>query len=94
MWWQYFWHRPLLHVGDGLSPKNSEIVSLIVKCGGCEGKVNPASFTFEVDIDDRSCPGCDGSGGQMTCLCGGGGCDKKLTFRCPDCKFYGTIYID
>lgn len=72
----------------------SEIVSLVVKCGGCEKKVEPESFNFEVESDGRSCPGCDGSFDQYTCLCGGENYTKELNFRCPECKFYGTIYVD
>jgi hypothetical protein len=72
----------------------SEVVALIVKCGGCEKEIKPDSFYFEVDVDERSCPGCDGTYGQMTCLCGGSTYTKQLCFTCPECKYYGTIYID
>lgn len=74
----------------------SEIVSLVVKCGGCEKNVEPESFDFEAEGDGTSCPGCDGSGGQYTCLCGGENFTKSLSFQCPlpECNFYGTIYVD
>jgi hypothetical protein len=72
----------------------SEIVSIVIKCGGCDKAVTPESFNFEVDVDERSCPGCDGSYGQMTCLCGGSTYNKELTFQCPECMYYGTIYVD
>jgi hypothetical protein len=68
---------------------SSELVAIIVKCGACEKEVKTENAYFEVD--DNSCPGCDGSGGQYTCLCGGR--NKTIEFTCPECKYYGSIDV-
>lgn len=73
--------------------KKSEIISMVVKCGGCKEHVSPLGLTLEVESDGQSCPGCDGSFGQVTCLCGGETFTKAVEFQCPSCKYYGTIYL-
>lgn len=74
--------------------RESKIVKIIVYCGGCHKEVEPESTYFETESDGRSCPGCDGSRGQLTCLCGGEEITKTLEFQCPKCQYYGTINVD
>ena len=77
-----------------MAAKESKLIKIIVECGACTKQVEPHSTYFEAESDGNSCPGCDGSYGQLTCLCGGANITKSLSFQCPNCSYYGTIYID
>ena len=72
----------------------SRIVKIVIHCGTCDKEVEPKQTYFDTESDGRSCPGCDGSGGQYTCLCGGANITKSLQFQCPNCNFWGTIYVE
>lgn len=71
-----------------------EIVKIIAKCGACEKELDVDKGYFQAESDGMSCPGCDGSRRQLTCLCGGGSITKTFEFRCIHCNYYNSIYID
>ena len=70
----------------------SEVIAIIVKCGGCEATVVAEGATFEVEREDL-CNACQGIEGCLTCFCNGGQGAKSLDFSCPKCKYCGSIEV-
>lgn len=70
---------------------SGELIAILAKCGGCKEVVRVEDAYFESEQTD-SCPGCDGSGGQLTCLCLGY-LRKTIEFTCVSCKFFNEIEV-
>lgn len=69
----------------------SELISIIVKCGGCKKKVTVVNASFEVD-DPGRCGGCESNNEEFyTCMCEAG--RKTIELCCPKCNTYSEIEV-
>jgi len=68
---------------------SSELVKVIVQCGGCNKQTEAKFISIEV-VSDGKCWGCEYHPHDIyTCMCEGP--KTAIEFQCSECKYYGVV---